>query len=451
MRQTCVQGTGCATDEAIRISDSGVFLVGWFVHTDTGVREVQLASFKGRRITAPYPPTVVRRRDVTQSLESEFAPPNHHNGFLLYVPIDGLSVDETDWHLEYHLDCGAVARIPFELGPAQAPLSGIKYVLSRIELPLVDLAEAFANTVGHCVETLLAERQSRKVNTAISTFGPTKAKPAVSVIVPLYGRLDFLRFQIASFSNDPDFTGESAIAEIIYVLDDPPQETAFLTLCRDVYGTYGVPFRAVALSRNSGFSGANNAGARIAKGEFLLLLNSDVMPISARWLTELVATHRGLTDCGALGCRLLYEGGSIQHAGMTFRRSELIKGAWENGHQFKGYPVGFDPVEEPTEVPAVTAACLLVRRSIYEMTGGLTEDYVIADFEDSDFCLKLRNQGFKIWYTPGVELHHLERQSVNKTGEADWRLMLTLFNMWKHAQCWGSAIEGLVADGETKH
>lgn len=437
-----IDARGCV-DYAVRVPGDGIYLKGWFVHTDAGIREESIVSTKGRRVTAPFKRTVEKRPDVTEALNPEFTLANDDHGFSLYLPVDALTDAETEWSLEFVLDSGGIAKIPFDFGPPPNPHEELQLILSA-NLPLnSDIATTFANTVGPRIESLWAEQRAHKVHAHQLDFGSQTPNPTVSVIVPLYGRIDFLRFQIASFFNDADFEGQDAIAEIIYVLDDPPLEPELRSLAETIHATYDVPFRIVILSRNTGFSGANNAGARIANGEFLLLLNSDVLPKSVGWLSAFVSTHRALPDCGALGCRLLFEDGSIQHAGMVFRESELVQGGWENTHPLKGYPSGFDPLTEPGEKPAVTAACLLVSRSLYEMVGGLAEDYILADFEDSDFCLKLRTRGFKIWYTPTIELYHLERQSVRKMGDENWRQRLTLYNMWKHGQRWGATIRDL--------
>jgi GT2 family glycosyltransferase len=229
------------------------------------------------------------------------------------------------------------------------------------------------------------------------------------------------------------------------VLDDPALREAFQLLCRDVHDVYGVPFRAIALERNLGYSGASNAGAAIASAPLLLFLNSDVLPKRARWAGRLASAYRRLERCGILGCRLLLEDGAIQHAGMTFRDSTILPGSWQNEHTAKGLPTAFDRASGAIRVPAVTGACLMIDRGLFAQLDGLGEDYVIGDFEDSDLCLKAYEAGHLTYYTPEVELYHLERQSVKLLGQADWRQTLTLYNMWKHTQKWGALIPSVLA------
>jgi GT2 family glycosyltransferase len=433
-------------DEALLTGDAGIFLRGWHVCKDGSIQSVAAVDRAGGgRVELPLDHPRISRRDVTESLGVTANDGSHGHGFLYFVPLDGQASGAGNWCLEYGLSGAKTARLPFSPIQPPDPVDGIRMALVELRAGEHDLASAFETTVGPCVEALWATKMEAPVDSRTVDFGEPVHQPAISVIVPLYGRVDFLRHQIASFSNDPDFNGADAVAELIYVLDDPRLESELLALARRVHTTYRLPFRIVVRNRNTGFSGANNAGAREASGELLLLLNSDVLPKSPGWLSRLAATHRNLPGCGALGCRLLYEDGSIQHAGMSFRKSPVVSGGWENIHPSKGFPVSFDQAGGPVEAPAVTAACMLVERELYRRHGGLAEDYILGDFEDSDFCLKLRVDGHKVWYTPDVELYHLERQSIKGLGDAGWRQNLTYYNMWRHGRRWGAEIEAAIA------
>jgi len=142
---------------------------------------------------------------------------------------------------------------------------------------------------------------------------------------------------------------------------------------------------------------------------------------------------------GLLGAKLLYEDGSVQHAGMTFRRHAPWGGLWINEHSHKGQSaVGLTGLRK---VHAVTAACALIDAGLYRKLGGLSEDYIIGDFEDSDFCLRAVAAGRHSWVALDIELYHLERQSQARIGDTQWRTNLTLFNCWQHQQRWGALLE----------
>ena len=108
--------------------------------------------------------------------------------------------------------------------------------------------------------------------------------------------------------------------------------------------------------------------------------------------------------------------------------------------------MGLDPSldQRPgvTNVPAVTGACMALRRSDYDQVGGWDTGFLIGDFEDSDLCLKLRQAGLSSAYLPSVELTHLERQSFRLLGEGDYRTKVVIYNALRHQQRW----QGLLTD-----
>src|SRR3546814_8953785 len=100
-----------------------------------------------------------------------------------------------------------------------------------------------------------------------------------------------------------------------------------------------------------------------------------------------------------------------------------------------GLPRFFAPAQVERSVPALTGACLAVRRDAFTTVGGFTEDYVIGDYEDSDLCLKLRREGHDLRYIPAVELYHLERRSIRQHA-GYMKGVACLYNSWLHAQRW---------------
>ena len=191
---------------------------------------------------------------------------------------------------------------------------------------------------------------------------------------------------------------------------------------------YRFPLRLAVLNRSCGFAIANNLGASVARGRALLLCNSDVLPAGPGWLSRLLAFHDARAGIGAVGPKLLFENGSLQHAGMEFRRTP--EGLWANRHRWKGLPRDWAPANVAEEVQALTGACLLVERDLYQGIGGLRGRFLMGDFEDSDLCLRLREIGRSIWYCPEVELYHLEGQSY----PSPLRAAASRYNAWLHTQ-----------------
>jgi GT2 family glycosyltransferase len=143
---------------------------------------------------------------------------------------------------------------------------------------------------------------------------------------------------------------------------------------------------------------------------------------------------------GALGSKLVYEDESLQHAGIYFFQ-DPGSSVWENGHYFKGLHRSLPAANTARPVAAVTGACLMIARNLYERVGGLSGAYVQGDYEDSDLCLRLLEEGRDNWYIPEVELYHLEGQSY---GLSERRLNAR-YNTWLHTRKWDDRIRSAVA------
>ena len=155
------------------------------------------------------------------------------------------------------------------------------------------------------------------------------------------------------------------------------------------------------------FSAINNFGRRKAKGEYLLLLNNDVEILSHDWLGELLA-EASQPGVAASGAMLYYPDDTIQHAGVITG----LGGYAGHSHKYhrrgsSGYLYRLATVQDYS---AVTAACLLVRAQVYDQLGGLDEKFTVA-FNDVDFCLRIREAGWRIVWTPYAELYHYESKS----------------------------------------
>lgn len=313
-----------------------------------------------------------------------------------------------------------------------SPTSGIVDRLSLVDAPVL--------------ESLLSYERSHWPSLPISSvqWGPALPTPKVTVIVPLYGRLDFVEHQLIEFSRDPWLL---AHVQLIYVLDDENLLESLTQQAEQWFKLYGVPFEWVFGGVNRGYSGANNLGASRAKGAFLVFLNSDAIPREPGWLAPLCLALEDDPKLGIVGARLLYPDGSLQHAGMTFERREAW-GVWINHHPLLGCPPALDPAKGITRVPAVTGACMALKRETFEAAGGWDTGYLVGDFEDSDLCFKVRQLGLDIGYLPTVELTHLERQSFKLLGQGDFRQRVVIYNAARHQRRWGEQIAALAKGAE---
>lgn len=172
--------------------------------------------------------------------------------------------------------------------------------------------------------------------------------------------------------------------------------------------------RVVEWKGDFNFSSICNYGVTYAEGEYVLLLNNDVEVITPEWLEEMLmfAQRR---DVGAVGCLLYYPDNTIQHAGV------VIGIGIAAGHAFRGFPRGAEGstsrLTVAQNVSAVTGACMMIPKRIYAAVSGLDESFRVA-LNDVDFCLRIREQGYLIVFTPYAELYHYESRSrgLDRTG-----------------------------------
>lgn len=275
----------------------------------------------------------------------------------------------------------------------------------------------------------------------IEQFGSEVSNPSLSLVIPIYGRYDFVQIQMSQFSLDSDFNN----IEIVYVLDDPRIKHAFMVTCKGVYETFGVPFKVVLSERNLGYAGANNLGVSHALSEHIVLLNSDVIPKKPQQFLALLEQFKNEADVGILGGTLLYEDNTIQHQGMEYMQDPSHPGMWMNYHPQKGFPLSLTEQFEVKEAQAVTGALMLMTKQLYLDVGGFDIGYILGDFEDSDLCMKVRKKGKRIVVSGTVHMYHLERLSQSLVSDNTWKHTLSMVNGLRHTTKWNSEVQNVVA------
>lgn len=230
--------------------------------------------------------------------------------------------------------------------------------------------------------------------------------PVVSLIIPTRDRLELLEPCVRSILNKTTYPNYE-----ILILDNESREPETKAFFEHIQRN-DKRVRVLAYHHAFNYSAINNYGVRQARGELIGLINNDIEVISPDWLTEMVS-HACRSEIGCVGAKLYYDNDSIQHAG-------VILGLWGvAGHAHKhlarnasGY---FNRAVCAQNFSAVTAACLLVRKRIYQQVGGLNETHLTVAFNDVDFCLKVREAGYRNLWTPFAELYHHE--SVSRGAE----------------------------------
>jgi GT2 family glycosyltransferase/Tfp pilus assembly protein PilF len=218
-----------------------------------------------------------------------------------------------------------------------------------------------------------------------------------SIIIPVFNNLDLTRQCLESIWNYTD-----APHEIIVVDNGSTDGTREYLNNMEAAG--GV--RVIANPTNLGFAKASNQGAQAARGDYLVFLNNDTI-VQPGWLEELIACSRKYDKIGAVGAKLLFPDDTVQHAGVAFNERKLVY------HIYQHYDRDHPAVNKEREFQAVTAACMLMKKEVFFEVGAFDEGY-LNGFEDVDLCFKLREQGYKIVYTPRPVVYHLESKTPGR-------------------------------------
>lgn len=222
-----------------------------------------------------------------------------------------------------------------------------------------------------------------------------RGTPLVSIIIPTRDQRQLLQQCLRTVEEKTSYPRYEII-----VLDNDSTEPQTLKYLAAIAGKWRVyrypgPFN---------FSAINNFGAAQASGDYFLFLNNDIQVIRSDWLTAMLELAQQ-PEIGAVGAKLLYPDGRVQHAGVILGIGGVA------GHAFKYSPGDaqryFSMSDVVRNCSAVTAACMMVRRRVFKEVGGFDERFRVA-YNDVDFCLRLRQRGHLIVYTPVALLYHHE-------------------------------------------
>lgn len=231
--------------------------------------------------------------------------------------------------------------------------------------------------------------------------------PAVSIVIPVFNRVELTQQCLLYLAQHT--TGVTH--EVIVVDNASTDGTAAFLAEQEQAGRV----RVIRNEANAGFGRACNQAAAIARGEHLVLLNNDTVPLPG-WLDALVATVERDPGVGVVGSRLLYPNETIQHAGMVFRPNGMLD------HVHRGAARDAAEVLEAQDFACVTGACLLLPRALFERLGGFDETYYFY-LEDVDLCLRVWEAGLRVRYCPESVLFHYENASVQDTRWRDEKVL----------------------------
>ena len=228
------------------------------------------------------------------------------------------------------------------------------------------------------------------------------AKPPVSILIPNKDHVEDLRRCVESVTRKtsyPDY-------EILIIENNSADEETF-AYYEELKDNPAI--RVLRYEGDFNYAAINNFGAKEAKGEYLILLNNDTEVITRNWIEELLM-YAQRDDVGAVGCMLYYEDYSIQHAGIVLGLG-AHRTAGHTHYRMNRENLGYmGRLCYAQDVTAVTGACMMTKKAVYDSVGGLSEEFAVA-LNDVDYCLKLRKKGLLNVFTPFAELFHYESRS----------------------------------------
>jgi len=259
---------------------------------------------------------------------------------------------------------------------------------------------------------------------------PIEGEPLVSILIPNKDHREDLERCIGSIREKTGWPKW----EIIIIENNSEEDETFR-----YYEEIQKDGRIRVIRREGAFnySAVNNEGFRAAKGELILLLNNDTEVRNPGWMREMIRQAQK-KDVGAVGAKLYYPDGTIQHAGIGIGIKMLA------GHYFRGFDGESDGyygrLKYAQEVSAVTAACMMIPRRVYEEMQGLDESYRLV-FNDVDLCLRIRGKGYRILWTPGAELTHYESKSRGPDEETEEKKRFFVGETNRFLRKWYKALE----------
>lgn len=219
----------------------------------------------------------------------------------------------------------------------------------------------------------------------------------ISIIIPTKAQAGLLRRCVQSLLS---LTASGYSNFEVIIVDTGSTDRRALDYYAELGGAPRV--RMLRFDAPFNYSAVNNFGVQHATGAHLLFLNNDIEAIEAGWLEEMLRWSQR-PEIGAVGAKLLYPEGTIQHAGIVIGMGHVFAGAPEDraDSSLWGGPNAY------RNVSAVTGACMMMRRDVFDQMGGFNEDYALA-FSDVELCLRITQKGYRIVYTPFARLRHEE-------------------------------------------
>ncbi len=235
----------------------------------------------------------------------------------------------------------------------------------------------------------------------------------ISIIIPTYNNWEYTSNCLKSIYENKDNQTRFEVIVVDNCSKDGTKEN--LKVLSDKYDH----FKVILNDENLGFAKACNIGAENSAGNFILFLNNDII-VKGKWLDKMLGEFRKSDELGAVGAKLLYPDGTIQHAGIGIKYIDNTLVAY---NLFQNERKDLIPANVYRKYQAVTAACLLIKKSVFNLIGGFDESF-LNGYEDVDLCFRIQENGFSISYCPETEIIHFESKTEGRFNNVEENVKL---------------------------
>jgi GT2 family glycosyltransferase len=449
------QEARCGVEALIIAPMGGLMIVGWIDDASRPLSCIRIMGPNWRIVMDATRIVRVRRTDVEKSMGGRL----HALGFVGFLHFDQGGEGSGPMRVELWqtggsstaLQCGPTLAEDVDLRDSiLAYLAGASFFGN----PSIESMSYLDGGVGADLIRFNESITRRMVSAPyVEGFGPQDRSFRGSIVVCLYGKLEFFFLQNCLYSGLPGIEDY----EFIYVSNSPDMAEALLREARCASLIYGLAISIVVLPGNAGFGAANNVAARFARSDRLLVVNPDVFPRDRDWAKK----HTDVLDSvpaersRLFGVPLYYDDGSLMHGGMYFEVDvglSLSDGKptpariCRTEHYGKGAPAKSLQFNRSRPVPAVTGAFISIDRSWFERLGGFSEAFIFGHYEDADLCLKSIDRGTVPWMHD-IRLWHLEGKGSTRSASHEGG---SIVNRWLFSNTWLPMLEnGLLGAAPT--
>lgn len=365
--------------DLVAAGDCGLFVSGWLRDDNALVEAIEVERLQQETVV----PVASLPRFSHRIAGDEVVTTANLDGFALSLAATP-DVALATCRLALRLKSGT--RLLVWEGQPQAASDGVRdRVLASV--PLDDGGEAaIAQAVVPWVRSYQDPRAATVSAHQFTAFGRETEKPEFSLVIPLINDGQLLRCTIAALAVDRTL----AMGEFIFVTGQSARRPVAERLLKDLLATYGLAARLVVLAPATGGGSLLNAGALLARSQLIAFLGSGILPERPGWLPRLTQILKGDSKRGLIGAQIVAEDSSLRMAGADLHVDER---GIEVRRRMQGFPRDFRPERTPPPARIVSSNAMVIRRSVFDQSGGFDDRYLTPLYRDADLCLEVQRLG----------------------------------------------------------